>query len=112
MRRLGALAGRIWRDERGAVNAAEIVLIMTILCIGMFVGIKSFRDAAITEFADMAQALANLDQSFSFSLGLPSGTSSSFVDGPDFCDGTTDQDLGTSGSKCVNVCVISNGTEG
>jgi Flp pilus assembly pilin Flp len=103
---------RLIRDETGSVNSAELVLIMTLLTIGMFVGMKTFRDATVTEFADYAQAVSNLDQSFSLaaiSVTLPNGSAyttaaSSFDDADDFCDTTTDTDTGTSGSVCVNVC--------
>lgn len=106
------LLRRLWLDEAGGVNSAELMLIMTLLCVGMLVGIKSMRDATVTEFADMAQALANLDQSYSFPGIAPtpannqtSTASSSFVDTLDFCDTSGDTDTGTAGSKCVNVCI-------
>jgi Flp pilus assembly pilin Flp len=102
---MARLLKNLWRDDCGSVGSAEIMLIMTLVCIGMIVGMKSLRDAAVTEMADMAQALANLNQSYSFSAGAVS----TFDDTPDFCDGTTDVDVGTPGSKCVNVCVAASG---
>jgi len=103
---------QLWRDETGSVNSAELVLIITLMTIGVLVGMKSFRDATVTEFADLAQAVANLEQSYSISaitVTLPSGAelttaSSFFIDSPDFCDTSADVDVGTSGSVCVNVC--------
>ena len=106
------LLKQLWRDETGAVGSAEVMFIMTLMCIGMLVGIKSLRDAAVTEFADFGQALSNLDQSYSFTPTPPAGgtvATSFFEDGPDFCDTPTDDDTGTSGSKCVNVCVAAQG---
>ena len=107
-----AIFKQLLKDESGSVNSSELVLIMTLLVIGALVGTKSFRDGLVSEFADMAQAVANLDQSYSFSaltITLPSGgtlttAGSFFTDGPDFCDTTADGDAGSSGSKCVNVC--------
>ncbi|MCA9176759.1 MAG: hypothetical protein KDB14_19860 [Planctomycetales bacterium] len=104
------LLTNLWHDELGAVGSAELMLIMTLACIGMLVGIKSLRDSTVTEFADMAQALSNLDQSYSF---LSNGNvSSTFADAPDFCDEVADADVGSDGSKCVNVCVVADGLEG
>ncbi|MCA9226687.1 MAG: hypothetical protein R3C99_15660 [Pirellulaceae bacterium] len=109
---------QLWQDESGGVNSAELVLIITMLTIGILVGMKSFRDAAVTEFADLAQAVANLNQSYSYSsltITLADGTlvtaPSYFVDTEDFCDTAESDDNATLGSKCVNVCATA-GAEG
>ncbi|MCL4201541.1 MAG: hypothetical protein KJ000_03550 [Pirellulaceae bacterium] len=104
---------RLWKDEAGAVISAEIVLVATILVIGMVVGLKSVRDSVVTELADIAQAIANIDQSYSYSgiLGHAAQTTGSyFNDQADFCDATetavhTDP-LGTANSKCVQVAEL------
>ena len=99
---------RLWNEETGAIISAEIVLIMTILVIGVLVGLKSLRDSVVTELADIAQALANLDQSFSFSgvLGHAAFTGGGFFfDHLDFCDSTdTMHVMNNCNSKCVIVC--------
>lgn len=100
---------KLWNDEAGAVVSAEIMLVATILVIGMVVGLKSVRDAVVTELADVAQAIANVDQSYSYSGidGHASGTAGSFYfDAFDFCDQPADEDVDdpASDSKCVNVC--------
>jgi len=102
-----------WGDETGSVNSAELVLIMTLMSIGTLVGMKSFRDSAVTEFADLAQALANVDQTYSYSaimVTLPGGgtvqtVAFGFDDTPDFCDtpGVTQHEQTDPGSKCINV---------
>jgi len=97
----------LWNEETGAIISAEIVLIMTILVIGVIVGLKSVRDSVVSELADVAQAIANLDQSYSFSgvCGHAAFTAGSqFVDLPDFCDQSGDNN-NAQHSKCVNVCV-------
>ncbi len=111
---------KLLRDEHGSVNSAELMLIITLLAIGLLVGMKSFRDSTVTEFADMAQALANLNQSYTYSAmtvdlgdgGILTTASSSFTDTPDFCDTSDDVDVGESGSKCVNVCIAAVAGEG
>ena len=95
---------KLWNDEAGAIVSAEIVLVATILVIGMVVGLKSVRDAVVTELADVAQAIANIDQSYSFSgvSGHLAATAGAyFLDTTDFCD-TTDGAAKTD-SRCVNV---------
>jgi hypothetical protein len=99
---------KLWNDEAGAVISAEIVLVATILVIGMIVGLKSVRDAVVTELADVAQAIANISQSYSYSgvNGHAAATAGSFFqDALDFCDTGSDEDSQASntGSKCVNV---------
>ena len=100
---------RLWNDEAGAIVSAEIMLVATILVIGMVVGLKSVRDSVLTELADVAQAIANVDQSYSYS-GVDghaaATTGSHFIDAADFCDGSADTNVDdpSDDSKCVNVC--------
>lgn len=56
------LMTRLWHEDEGVVVSAEIMLIGTILVIGMIVGLKSLRDAVVSELADLSQAFYNLDQ--------------------------------------------------
>jgi hypothetical protein len=95
---------RLWKEEAGAIVSAEIMLIASILVIGVIVGLKSVRDSVVTELADVAQALANVDQSYGYSgtSGHHAFTAGSlFADGIDFCDtnGNVVQE-----SKCVAIC--------
>ncbi|MBS0209994.1 MAG: hypothetical protein JSS27_13680 [Planctomycetes bacterium] len=103
------IAARLWNEEVGAIVSAEIVLVMTILVIGVIVGLKSVRDSVVSELADVAQAIANLDQSYSYSgvVGHHAFTNGSqFVDLPDFCDQSGDTtSCNVQFSKCVNVAV-------
>jgi hypothetical protein len=94
---------RLWNEEAGAIVSAEIMLIASILVIGVIVGLKSVRDSVVTELADVAQALANIDQSYSYSAtsGHHAFTAGgSFSDLPDFCDGAA----APQESKCVTIC--------
>jgi len=103
---------KLWNDECGAILSSELVLIATILVIGMIVGLKSVRDSVVTELADVAQAIANIDQSYSYSgtAGHAAFTDGSwFTDAPDFCDGF---DQGDFNSKCVLVAVPHMDAEG
>ena len=95
---------RLWNEQDGAIVSAELMLIATILVIGVIVGLKSVRDSVVTELADVAQAFANINQSFSFSgtCGHAAFTGgSSFGDQLDFCDSFANWNV--QNSKCVNV---------
>jgi len=101
-----ALLCRLWNDESGAIVSAEIVLIASILVIGVIVGLKSLRDSVVTELADVAQAISNFNQSFSFSgvTGHHAFTAGgAFGDQADFCD-TNDNYSDKGNSKCVQIC--------
>ena len=101
-----SLVSRLWKEEAGAIVSAEIMLIASVLVLGMIVGLKSVRDSVVSELADVAQAIANVDQSYSYSgvsghHGFTAG--GFFSDLPDFCD----QDPGLVGvqeAKCVAIC--------
>jgi hypothetical protein len=97
---------RLWREETAAIVSAEIMLIATILVIGVIVGLKSVRDSVVTELADVAQAFANVNQSYSFSGvgGHHAFTAgSAFTDLADFCD-TPGVPTDAGNSKCVVIC--------
>jgi hypothetical protein len=97
---------RLWNEEVGAIVSAEIMLVATILVIGAIVGLKSVRDSVVTELADVAQALGNVNQSYSYSGASGHHTftaGAAFTDNADFCDvGGVPSDAGN--SKCVVIC--------
>src|SRR5437899_3121621 len=57
---------RFWADDAAQVISAELVLIMTIVGIGMIVGLTTYRDQIVFEFTDLAVALAQFNQSYSY----------------------------------------------
>ncbi|MCR9230332.1 MAG: hypothetical protein NXI29_04910 [bacterium] len=80
---------QFWNDEAGFVVSTELVLIATVLVLGMIVGLTTLRDQVIAELADVANAMSNSNQSYSYSgiTGHSSSTSGSlFDDNLDFCD--------------------------
>lgn len=56
MRRLFNCFRRIWDDHRGSVFA-EYILLLTIVGIGVIVGLATLRDAMISELNDLAAAI-------------------------------------------------------
>jgi hypothetical protein len=96
---------RLWNEETGAIVSAEIMLVATILVLGVIVGLKSVRDSVVTELADVAQAVANVSQSYHFS-GVDGHCAKSgggcYEDKQDFCDTPWGGGNGDN-AKCVNV---------
>jgi len=78
------------RDEHGAVQVSELILMATILAIGSIVGLSSYRNAVVTEYNDLGLAIGSLNQSFSYAL--PSGAVVGYSDSePDPTDVSVSQ---------------------
>jgi hypothetical protein len=102
------VVARLWKEEAGAIISAEIMLVATILVLGVIVGLKSVRDSVVTELADVAQAVANVNQSYCYS-GVTGHAAQmgggEFNDQSDFCD-TNHYPYGGQESKCVSVAAF------
>ncbi len=89
---------QIWKDEAGFVVSTELVLIATILVIGMVVGLATVRNAVVQELGDVAMAIGNINQSYTYT-GVQGRNNSSatagsaFQDELDFCDQVNGDDL-------------------
>jgi hypothetical protein len=59
-----AIFKKLWNDEIGAVLSAELMLVSTVMIVGLTAGLVTLRDALARETADMAAAVAQLDQSY------------------------------------------------
>lgn len=97
---------KFWNDEAGFVVSSELVLIGTILVLGVVVGLATVRDQVVQELGDLALAISNINQSYSFSgvTGHTSSTAgSSFDDQTDFCD--TDTDTAGEEPACIDVLI-------
>lgn len=104
----------LFHDESGFVISTELILVSTILVVGIIVGQTTLRDQVVTEFADTADAVSALDQSYLYSEivvathGSVAGTT--FSDAADFCD---DNDNGAQGLDASGTCVlVDTGTAG
>jgi Flp pilus assembly pilin Flp len=101
------LAMRLIRDEAGFVVSTELILIATILVIGMITGLTTVRDQVVTELADVAEAVSNINQSYSWgeiTAHCASTSASRFVDVVDFCDTAIGGANGTGDGACVVIC--------
>ena len=104
------LVMRLWRDEAGFVVSTELILIATIVVIGLITGLTTVRDAVVHELADVADAVSEVDQSYSWGVitaHCSSTAGSVFNDQPDFCDQDPQgvNGFGTTG-QCVDICEI------
>jgi Flp pilus assembly pilin Flp len=96
----------LWQDECGAVISAELVLVLTILVIGVIVGLSEVAAAVNTELNDVSNAIGALDQSYFFSgfkgvdVGI-GGKVKSLVNGSRFDDAHDDCDSNTT---CDILC--------
>lgn len=86
---------RLYRDDRGFIVSAELVLIATLLVVGLIVGLSEVQHAVVAELNDVGDAIGKLNQSYSFSgfskAGQHGGVKaftrgSFFVDTQDECD--------------------------
>lgn len=57
---------QLWSDDRGALIATEWVFLVTILVIGLVVGLKSVQQAVVNELEEVASAIGALSQSYSY----------------------------------------------
>ena len=97
---------KLFNDECGAVISAELVLVLTILVIGVIVGLSEVAVAVNTELNDISNAIGSLDQSFYFTGFRGTGAGAgpklkSFAAGSRFDDSHDDCD---NNSSCDVVC--------
>ncbi len=98
------------RDDRGFVVSSELVLIATIVVIGLITGLVTVRDQVIQELADVADAISEIDQSYSWSgvtAHAASTAGSIFDDLNDYCEaaGGSDQSAGNE-PQCLEINAI------
>lgn len=98
-----SLGKAFWNDASGAVVSAELVLVLTILVLGMVVGLSEVAVAVNTELNDLSNAVGALDQSYFFTgfRAVDNWKTKSFVAGSAFQDAHDDCDLN---STCDLVC--------
>lgn len=94
----------LFRDEGGATLSAELVLVLTIVVLGIIVGLSEVAVAVNTELNDVSNAIGALDQSYFLTafctlspknINLTAG--SRFTDTQDDCDGSKN-------ASCDLVC--------
>jgi hypothetical protein len=59
----------LWNDERGFIVSCELILIATVVCLGMLVGLTEVRFAIASELVDVANSYSQLNSSRYSNLG-------------------------------------------
>jgi Flp pilus assembly pilin Flp len=99
-----SLVRKLWEDDAGFVVSTELILIAVLLVIGLIAGLATVRDQVVQELGDVAAAISELNQSYSFSgvTGHSSSTAGSFfIDLNDFCD--PDGQTANSEPQCIDI---------
>lgn len=60
---------RVWHEDDGVLSF-EWVLLITVVVIGIVVGVTASRDAIVDEIGDVSEAAVALDQSYAIPLPL------------------------------------------
>jgi Flp pilus assembly pilin Flp len=85
---------KLWKDDAGALIAAEYFFVATILVIGIVVGLVNVRDAVVGELTELANAYMALSQAYNFS-GVTNDCANAFTDGSETVDAVNHTDFST-----------------
>lgn len=99
-----SVLSRLWSEDAGFVISTEAIIILTMLICATVVAWQSVREAIVSELADIGEAIAALDQSYSFSgfQGHSASCSGSFFnDERDFCDSATCVGVDGAFGRCI-----------
>lgn len=69
---MSGIANKVWNEQDG-VLAFEWTLLLTLLVIGIVIGVAAARDAIIDELGDTAQVMLAVDQSYTITFPLAVG---------------------------------------
>jgi len=93
---------KIASDQSGSILTLESIAVAAVIVVGLIAGMAAVRDSVISEMSDLAGAVQDANQSFSFrSAGGHSNTAagSDFLDTTDHCDDP--DDIAGSADNCV-----------
>ncbi len=92
----------LWNDQAGFIVSIELILIATIAIIGLITGMTAVRDAVVSEMSDVAGAVQDLNQCYSFNgvTGHSASTcGSDYIDATDHCD--DNDDIAGQADNCI-----------
>ena len=92
----------LWNDEAGFIISAELVLVATLLVVGLIVGLSEVQHAIVSELNDVADAIGELNQAYSYSgfSKCDQGSIHAVTYGSDFADTADDCD----DNQCAIAC--------
>ena len=70
---------KLWKDEKGFIVSAELVLVATMLVIGMIVGLTVLRNQVVQELADLGAALGMISQGYEYTGVMKSDDTTVFA---------------------------------
>lgn len=96
---------KLWKDESGFIVSIELILISTIAVIGLVAGMTAIRDAVVSEMSDVAGAVSDLNQSYTYN-----GTSSptAVTAGSSYQDNTDSIDTAGDPVGAADNCIVFN----
>jgi len=87
-----SLLSRLWDDDKGAIVAPEIVLILALTVLGIIPGAIALRNTTNASLATIGNELLSLQVGYSFApytiIGSPGGNTIATVDGAVFAPTT------------------------
>ena len=92
----------LMRDDQGFIVSIELVLIATISIIGLIAGLTSVRDSVVSELADVAGSVQDMNQCYSYNgvVGHSATTcGSDYIDATDHCD--SPDDIASAADNCI-----------
>lgn len=93
---------KLWNDEAGFVVSIELILLASIAVIGLIAGMAAVRDGVVSELSDVAGAVQDVNQSYSYFgvVGHAASTAgSNYTDMTDFCD--LAEDVASAAENCI-----------
>src|SRR5438067_1440505 len=88
-----SLLSKMWADDKGAVVAPEVVLVVALTVIGAIPGLVALRNAENASLADLGNALLAIQTNFSFAgfaiVSSPGGATVAQVGGASFTAANT-----------------------
>jgi hypothetical protein len=111
---------QLWSDERGGTEFVAVILVTALVAIGGIVGLGELRDQVTQELGDVAVALDNVDQSYTYNIQIDGNDDGDFTDvGIDFTftsayvdNAATLLDPANAAPACLTLGVISPTSEG
>lgn len=96
---------RLWEDDVGLVMSAELVFVVSILSIGMIVGLAAARDGVISELADLGDSITEYNNGWQVAglvghAGSVAGTQ--YLDNTDYCDNGRDDNGALQDEACLS----------
>jgi hypothetical protein len=101
-RRIHAFVAQLSTDDRGSIDVASYLLMVTLLGIGVVVGLSSVRDGIVQGLGDVAMALENVNQSYSFTVGTVTS---------EYVDSVPGNNVPGTPPACINLTVAASPVE-